>query len=119
MVKLLYEKGYVQLKRLYVDGTKIESRANRYTFVWRRAEDGFDKKLEEKVRVFIEDAKQLTEDENVEFGDEDLPEIGKGPISAEAISAMAEKLNGVIENLSRSDESKREVKKNSRRSTRD
>ena len=75
VVKLLHEKGYVQLKRLYVDGTKIESRANCYTFVWRRAVDTFDKKLEEKVRAFIEEAKQLTEDENVEFGDEDLPEM--------------------------------------------
>jgi hypothetical protein len=112
VVKLLHEKGYVQLKRLYVDGTKIESRANRYTFVWRRAVDTFDKKLEEKVRVFIEEAKQLTEDENVEFGDEDLPEMGKGPISSEAISAMAEKLNGVIAHLSQSDESDKQVKKN-------
>ncbi len=112
VVKLLHKKGYVQLQRLYVDGTKIESRANRYTFVWRRAVDSFDKKLEEKVRAFIEEAKQLTEDENVEFGEEDLPEMGKGPISSETISAMAEKLNGVITNLSKSDESDKKVKKN-------
>lgn len=31
----LKEKGYVDLERLFVDGTKIEANANRYTFVWR------------------------------------------------------------------------------------
>ena len=112
VAKLLHEKGYVQLTRLYVDATKVESRANRYTFVWRRSVDTFDKKLEEKIRAFIEEAKQLTEDENVEFGDSDLPEMGNGPISSEAISAMVDKLNGVIANLSQSDESERKVKKN-------
>lgn len=34
VVKLLVETGHVSLQEVYVDGTKIESRANRYTFVW-------------------------------------------------------------------------------------
>jgi transposase len=102
VVKLLHEKGYVQLKSMYVDGTKIESRANRYTFVWKRAVDTFDTKLEEKVRVFIAEAKQLTEAEDIEFGDEELPEMGKGPISSETISAMADKLNARIAKLTES-----------------
>lgn len=34
-IKLICEKGYVNLETLFVDGTKIEANANRYTFVWR------------------------------------------------------------------------------------
>ena len=34
VVLLLVEQGVVNLKDLYVDGTKIEANANRYTFVW-------------------------------------------------------------------------------------
>ncbi len=34
MVLLLVDQGVVSLKDLYVDGTKIEANANRYTFVW-------------------------------------------------------------------------------------
>jgi transposase len=34
-MKLLKEKGLITLETLYVDGTKIEANANRYTFVWR------------------------------------------------------------------------------------
>lgn len=34
-IKLLKDKGYVTLKALFLDGTKLEANANRYTFVWR------------------------------------------------------------------------------------
>lgn len=34
VVGLLAEQGVLSLKELYVDGTKIEANANRYTFVW-------------------------------------------------------------------------------------
>lgn len=37
VVELLSESGLVSLKELYVDGTKIEANANRYTFVWGNA----------------------------------------------------------------------------------
>jgi len=35
-VKALAAKGYVKLEDYFVDGTKIESAANRYSFVWKR-----------------------------------------------------------------------------------
>ncbi|MCZ4320392.1 hypothetical protein O4H26_15495, partial [Aequorivita viscosa] len=34
VVILLAEQGHLNLKDIYVDGTKIEANANRYTFVW-------------------------------------------------------------------------------------
>lgn len=34
-VKRLHREGFVTMKRLFIDGTKIEANANRYTFVWR------------------------------------------------------------------------------------
>ena len=34
VVLLLCEQGFLSLRDLYVDGTKIEANANRYTFVW-------------------------------------------------------------------------------------
>ena len=37
IVLLLAEEGLVSLKDAYVDGTKIEANANRYTFVWGNA----------------------------------------------------------------------------------
>ena len=34
-IRCLENKGLVTLKTLFIDGTKIEAKANRYTFVWR------------------------------------------------------------------------------------
>src|SRR5690606_2742913 len=35
IIKKFKEKGLITLETLFVDGTKIEANANRYTFVWR------------------------------------------------------------------------------------
>lgn len=113
VVKLLHEEGYVNLETMYVDGTKIESRANRYTFVWQRSVDYYDSKLEEKIRRFVAEAKRLAEEEDAQFGEDDLPEMGKGPISSQAISSMANRLNDVISKLNDvPEENHDEVKKN-------
>ncbi len=37
VVQLLVAEGLLNIKELYVDGTKIEAAANRYTFVWGKA----------------------------------------------------------------------------------
>ena len=42
-VEKLYEMGEVKFKNLFVDGTKIEAYANKYTFVWKKA---VEKRLE-------------------------------------------------------------------------
>lgn len=34
VVKLLIESGHVSLQEVYLDGTKIEANANKYSFVW-------------------------------------------------------------------------------------
>ena len=36
VVHLLHEDGEIEYEHLFVDGTKIEANANRYTFVWRK-----------------------------------------------------------------------------------
>jgi len=51
VVLLLVEKGIITLKEAYLDGTKIEANANRYTFVWGRSisksKDRIKKQLDE------------------------------------------------------------------------
>ncbi|TYP89282.1 transposase, partial [Sphingobacterium allocomposti] len=46
VVRLLAELGYVSLKVQYIDGTKIESAAGRYTFVWKGSVEKNKVKLE-------------------------------------------------------------------------
>lgn len=37
VVMLLSEEGHLSIKEVFIDGTKIEANANRYTFVWGKA----------------------------------------------------------------------------------
>ena len=50
-VEKLYEMGEVKFRNLFVDGTKIEAYANKYTFVWKKVVEKNLAKLEKKISV--------------------------------------------------------------------
>ena len=49
LVGMLAEAGEIDLSTVYIDGTKIEAQANRYTFVWRKSVEKGLGKLKEKM----------------------------------------------------------------------
>lgn len=53
LVLVLAEKGFITLDVEYIDGTKIESKANKYTFVWRKSTVNYRAKLMEKINVLL------------------------------------------------------------------
>lgn len=53
VVFLLADRGFISLDVEYIDGTKIESKANKYTFVWRKTIERNRTKLQEKIRVLL------------------------------------------------------------------
>ena len=73
IVLLLAEKGFITLDTEYVDGTKIEAKSNKYTFVWRKTVERNRAKLMEKISVLLEQIDdsivhdQTDRDEPVEF----------------------------------------------------
>ena len=81
LVLLLSAKGLVTLDVEYMDGTKIESKANKYTFVWRKTVEKNRAKLMEKIRALlaqVDDAiaqDKASGDEAVGFTPETLTEI--------------------------------------------
>ena len=50
MVEMLEEAGEIDLRTVYIDGTKIEACANRYTFVWKKSLEKRLSKLAEKMK---------------------------------------------------------------------
>lgn len=81
IVLLLCAKGFVSLDVEYVDGTKIESKANKYTFVWRKTVERNRAKLLEKIKVLLEQVDEAIAqdkcnvDERVEFTPTQLSEM--------------------------------------------
>lgn len=49
-IKKLRELDEIQFKNIFIDGTKIEACANRYTFVWKKVTDKFEDKLQKKTK---------------------------------------------------------------------
>lgn len=113
-VKLLNKKGYVSLEKYFVDGTKIESAANKYTFVWKKAIEKNEKKLDEKLKVFLKDIEEITHKENEVYGDKDLAELGEDiTVTSEEIKEAAAKINERLAEINNLDEEEtKEVKKN-------
>lgn len=66
VVELLHSEGFVSLEVQYIDGTKIESSANKYTFVWRGSVEKYDARLKEKTHRILREAEQVLEMESRE-----------------------------------------------------
>jgi transposase/RNase P subunit RPR2 len=58
LVQKLKSLDEIQFENLFVDGTKIEANANRYTFVWRKAVEKNAEKLLVKVQALVEKINQ-------------------------------------------------------------
>src|SRR5699024_10200500 len=52
---LLEDEGLIRENAVFIDGTKIEADANRYTFVWRKAIENYHAKLKEDVSALYEE----------------------------------------------------------------
>lgn len=83
LVLILVKKGFVTLEVEYLDGTKIESKANKYTFVWRKSVERNREKLLEKIRVLLQQInEQMAQDkaadvDTLELTPQTLCEISK------------------------------------------
>jgi hypothetical protein len=64
VVVMLVELEYISLEVQYVDGTKIESVANRYSFVWRKSVVRHKTNLEKKIANILEQIEQGIADDN-------------------------------------------------------
>ena len=81
VVRLLQELNYVSLDIQYIDGTKIEAAANKYTFVWRGSVEKNKVKLEEKLKSVIQDIEAQTHEDDMKL----IKAIPINPVSINVI----------------------------------
>jgi transposase len=94
VIEQLMDQGYVNLESYFVDGTKIEANANRYTFVWRKSTEKNKTKLQEKVKQLLDEIDEIEAAEEEEYGDKDLEEMGEGKeIDVEKLKEAVRKIN--------------------------
>jgi len=94
VVELLIEAGLVKLENYFLDGTKIEANANKYSFVWKKSIEKNKAKLQEKIKDLIRHIDEVNEEENRKYGDKDLEELGEeGSIDSDRLDRLAQELD--------------------------
>ena len=90
VVRLLHEEGFVSLKVQYIDGTKIESVANKYTFVWRGSVEKYDARLKVKTEALL---RQIEQNHAIENQENTVPE----ELTAEEVTKRVERIKEKVD----------------------
>ena len=100
VVELLHQEGLVTLNVQYVDGSKVESSANKYTFVWKKSVEKFDARLKQKTDALL---KQIEEKHAIECEEE----TSSGELT---VKDFSERLERIGEKIDESGLNKQEAK---------
>jgi transposase len=106
VVAILHDSNIISLKEAFTDGTKMESVANRYTFVWKGSVEKYKEKLEKKIQVVIKEIEKAIEEDKSGVAQDSAPT--STTISSEDLNKKIEELN---QKLSQGKTSKRLTKK--------
>ena len=92
VVLILAAKGLISLDVEYIDGTKIESKANKYTFVWRKTVEKNRARLQEQIRTFLLQVDDVIAQDNA------AKKEGVG-FTVDLLSEISEELNNSLESV--------------------
>lgn len=91
VVLLLAEEGLVSLKEVFTDGTKIESMAGRYTFVWGNAIKTNKEKMALQLEEMWQYAQGIADEEDRDPTPPDFTKVDK-----EKVEETAAKINKIL-----------------------
>lgn len=87
VIAVLAEAGYITLDTYFLDGTKIEANANKFTFVWKKSTDRYQEALRRKVHAHLEAIDEMNDEE------EALAPADPSEVDADAIRGAADRIN--------------------------
>lgn len=91
VVLLMAGEGLLSIEEVFIDGTKLEANANRYTFVWKKGIETNKEKMKEQLTEIWKYAQSITTDEDK------MPEPPDfTTFDSEKVKATVEKLNEVL-----------------------
>lgn len=88
VVTLLVEMGQVSLDVMYVDGTKMESVANKYTFVWRKSTERNKEKLQAKIQNILSQIEEGIAQDNQPEADQ-----SPSPVDSSTLQKLIDHIN--------------------------
>jgi transposase len=91
VVKMLVGAGLVSLSEIYVDGTKIEANANRYSFVWAKSVKRNEERIAAQLKELWEYTQKVAAEELADTSDESFAKV-----DPEMVKATVEKINKAL-----------------------
>lgn len=111
MIIFLTDNKYIKLEDYFVDGTKIEANANRYSYVWSKNTQRYKAATKEKIKELLKEIERINQEEEKKYGEKDLEEMGDdAEITSEKIKEQVEKLNKIISQIGEKPEGKKKDK---------
>lgn len=96
VLEYLVATGHVKLEHYFLDGTKIEANANKHKVVWAKRRENYHRRVKEQIRELIRQIEQVNVEEQAEYEEEDLEELGgsgKDDVNSEQLKEKIEELN--------------------------
>ncbi|MEJ8548837.1 IS1182 family transposase, partial [Brevibacillus borstelensis] len=90
MILKLIEANYITMENYFLDGTKIEANANKYSFVWKKSTIRFEEKLKEKIRETLRLIEETAKEEELEILADNLMDTVEDPSKLEEIAVGLE-----------------------------
>src|SRR6266508_6060505 len=86
----------MKLEEYFVDRTKVEADGNKHKVVWARWKDRYEQRVKEQIHELLEQIEQADEEEEAEYGEWDLEEMGghgRSDVNAECLKKKIDELN--------------------------
>jgi transposase len=98
VLMFLHQHGFIKFEDFYVDGTKLEADARKYSHVWRKNTERYKQAVQERVETILKEVEALNQEEDGLYGKGDLPEVGEASnISSEKVQEVAQAINEKLE----------------------
>ena len=103
MIQKLITDNYITMENYFLDGTKIEADANKYSFVWKKSTLRFEEKLKEKIQATLAHIHTITQQEAGEPATIAPTELPAG--LEETAALLEEKVEALTEQMAQANDS--------------
>jgi len=114
VLEFLVAAGHVKLEHYFLDGTKIGADANKHKVVWAKRRENYHKRVQEQIKDLLKHIEQVNEEEQAEYGDDDLEELGgngQADVNSELLKEKIDELNQKLRDKTRPKKDTRPVRK--------